>query len=72
MLSFLEFFFIYGYFVGEELEEDDEVFGLNEYFLFGEDMDEYESDEECELMEDSVFLIFLRCWWRRKICGGSG
>ena len=55
--SFMEFLTIYGHFAGEELEEDDENLGPNEYF--GSDAGGYESDEhdeDREPMEDSALL----------------
>jgi proton-coupled amino acid transporter len=55
--SFMEFLTIYGHFAGEQLEEDDENLGPNEYF--GSDAGEYEaegSDEDREPMEDSALL----------------
>ncbi|KAH6987804.1 transmembrane amino acid transporter protein-domain-containing protein [Ilyonectria sp. MPI-CAGE-AT-0026] len=69
--SFLEFLSIYGHFAGEELEEDDENLGPNEYFSSGEDTDEY-SDDEREPMEDSALLTPSRRRRKRKVRGGSG
>lgn len=69
--SFIEFLSIYGHFAGEELEEDDEDLGPNEYFSSGEDTDAY-SDEEREPMEDSALLTPSRRRRRRKVRGGSG
>lgn len=63
--SFLEFLSIYGHFAGEELEEDDEVLGPNEYFSSGEDTDEYGSDREP--MEDSALLAPSKRRRRRKV-----
>lgn len=72
--SFFEFFFFYGYFVGEEFEEDDEVFKFGEYFMLGSESNLFDDDieDEYELMEDSVLLLLF--WWkrRRKEWGGSG
>jgi len=70
--SFLEFLSIYGHFAGEELEEDDEDLGPNEYFSSGEDTDEYDSADEREPMEDSALLTPSRRRRRRKVRGGSG
>lgn len=70
--SFLEFLSIYGHFAGEELEEDDEALGPNEYFSSGEDTDDYDSDEDREPMEDSALLTPSRRRRRRKVRGGSG
>jgi proton-coupled amino acid transporter len=70
--SFLEFLSIYGHFAGEELEEDDENLGPNEYFSSGEDTDEYNSDDEREPMEDSALLTPSRRRRKRKVRGGSG
>jgi proton-coupled amino acid transporter len=63
--SFLEFLSIYGHFAGEELEEDDEALGPNEYFSSGEDSD-YFSDEDHQPMEDSALLPPSRRRRRRK------
>ena len=63
--SFVEFLSIYGHFAGEELEEDDEVLGPNEYFSSGEDTDEY--DSEREPMEDSALLAPSKRRRRRKV-----
>lgn len=65
--SFLEFLSIYGHFAGEELEEDDEALGPNEYFSSGEDTDEYDSDQEREHMEDSALLPPSKRRRRRKV-----
>lgn len=70
--SFFEFLSIYGHFAGEELEEDDEALGPNEYFSSGEDTDDYNSDDEREPMEDSALLTPSRRRRRRKVRGGSG
>ncbi|KAG5660698.1 hypothetical protein KAF25_003304 [Fusarium avenaceum] len=67
--SFLEFLSIYGHFAGEELEEDDEDLGPNEYFSSGEDTDEYNSDDEREPMEDSALLTPSRRRRKRKVRG---
>ena len=69
--SFLEFLSIYGHFAGEELEEDDEALGPNEYFSSGEESEGY-SDDEREPMEDSALLTPSRRRRRRKTRGGSG
>ncbi|KAL3472209.1 transmembrane amino acid transporter protein-domain-containing protein [Aspergillus californicus] len=50
--SFLEFLTLYGHFAGEELEEDDEVLGPDEYFS----SDTYDETEEREPEEDSALL----------------
>ncbi|TQS33143.1 hypothetical protein Golomagni_06522, partial [Golovinomyces magnicellulatus] len=63
--NFLEFLSIYGHFAGEELEEDDENLGPNEYF--GSD---YEDDHEP--MEDSALLGPTKRRRTRKPRGGSG
>ncbi|KAF5021509.1 hypothetical protein F66182_6452 [Fusarium sp. NRRL 66182] len=70
--SFLEFLSIYGHFAGEELEEDDEDLGPNEYFSSGEDTDEYNTDDEREPMEDSALLTPSRRRRKRKVRGGTG
>ncbi|KAH7318343.1 transmembrane amino acid transporter protein [Stachybotrys elegans] len=70
--SFLEFLSIYGHFAGEELEEDDEALGPDEYFSSGEDTDEYASDEEREPLENSALLTPSKRRRRRKTRGGSG
>ncbi|KAM0523292.1 hypothetical protein ACHAPE_001787 [Trichoderma viride] len=67
--SFLEFLSIYGHFAGEELEEDDEALGPNEYFGSGEDNEEEEDEEP---MEDSALLGPSKKKRRRKVRGGSG
>lgn len=56
--SFLEFLSLYGHFAGEELEEDDEVLGPDEYFSEGpyEDTAGEESDDEREPGEGSALL----------------
>lgn len=69
--SFLEFLSIYGHFAGEELEEDDEALGPDEYFSSGDDSD-YGSDDDREPMEDSALLTPSRRKRRRKVRGGSG
>ncbi|CEL02717.1 Putative Amino acid transporter [Aspergillus calidoustus] len=50
--SFLEFLTLYGHFAGEELEEDDEVLGPNEYFSSEswDETDEREPGEESALL----------------------
>ena len=53
--NFIEFLTLYGHFAGEELEEDDEVLGPDEYFTSTYDYDEG-SDGERESMEDSALL----------------
>lgn len=65
--SFLEFLSIYGHFAGEELEEDDEALGPDEYFSSGEDTDEYDSDPDREPMEDSALLPPSKRRRRRKV-----
>ncbi|KAK1253434.1 hypothetical protein MKX07_001511 [Trichoderma sp. CBMAI-0711] len=67
--SFLEFLSIYGHFAGEELEEDDEVLGPNEYFQSGQDNEEEENEEP---MEDSALLGPSKKARKRKVRGGSG
>jgi proton-coupled amino acid transporter len=51
--SFLEFLTLYGHFAGEELEEDDEVLGPDEYFS-SDAWDEH--DEARESGEDAALL----------------
>lgn len=63
--SFLEFLSMYGHFAGEELEEDDEALGPNEYFSSGEDS-EYNTDDERQPMEDSALLAPSKRRRRRK------
>lgn len=63
--SFLEFLSIYGHFAGEELEEDDEALGPNEYFSSGEDS-EFDSEDERPPMEDSALLAPSKRRRRRK------
>jgi solute carrier family 36 (proton-coupled amino acid transporter) len=62
--SFLEFLSIYGHFAGEELGEDDEALGPNEYFSSGEDTEGYDSDEP---MEESALLTPSRRRRKRKV-----
>ncbi|KAJ5532293.1 hypothetical protein N7494_008845 [Penicillium frequentans] len=52
--NFLEFLTLYGHFAGEELEEDDEVLGPDEYFSSGtwdEPEDGRESGEDAALLQ---------------------
>ncbi|ELR07282.1 neutral amino acid transporter [Pseudogymnoascus destructans] len=73
--NFMEFLTIYGHFAGEELEEDDEALGPNEYFAsdsYDEFYDEGEGSEG-ERMENSALLTpGARKKRRRKDRGGSG
>lgn len=69
--SFMEFLTLYGHFAGEELEEDDEVLGPNEYFSSDAFDDSYDdagagSDEDREPMEDSALLTPGRRKRKRK------
>ncbi|KAI9821559.1 MAG: neutral amino acid transporter [Thelocarpon impressellum] len=71
--SFIEFLTLYGHFAGEELEEDDEVLGPNEYFssdvtTTGDDGDE----EDRDFGEESGLLTPGRRKRKRKDRGGSG
>ncbi|OJJ44653.1 hypothetical protein ASPZODRAFT_707603 [Penicilliopsis zonata CBS 506.65] len=50
--SFLEFLTLYGHFAGEQLEEDDEVLGPDEYFS----SDTYDEGESREVSEESALL----------------
>lgn len=68
--SFLEFLTIYGHFAGEELEEDDEALGPNEYFQSPDDYDD--GGDEHEPMEDSALLGPSKTKRKRKVRGGSG
>lgn len=75
--NFMEFLTIYGHFAGEELEEDDEALGPNEYFASDSYDEFYEdgegSDDGRERMEDSALLTpGARKKRRRKDRGGSG
>lgn len=66
--SFLEFLTLYGHFAGEELEEDDEVLGPDEYFS----SDTWD-DEAREVGEDSALLRPETPGRRkRKPRGGTG
>ncbi len=72
--NFIEFLTLYGHFAGEELEEDDEALGPDEYFVdhytssAGED-----SDDEREPLENSALLTpSTRKKRKRKDRGGSG
>jgi proton-coupled amino acid transporter len=69
--SFLEFLSIYGHFAGEDLEEDDEALGPNEYFSSGDD-EGFDSDDEREPLEESALLTPSRRKRRRKVRTGSG
>jgi len=69
--SFLEFLSMYGHFAGEELEEDDEALGPNEYFSSGEDS-EYNSEDERQPMEDSALLPPSKRRRRRKVRATQG
>ncbi|RAL68101.1 hypothetical protein DID88_008817 [Monilinia fructigena] len=66
--NFLEFLTIYGHFAGEELEEDDEVLGPDEYFGSDAVSDEYGdgSDDDREPMENSALLTPGRRKRKRK------
>ena len=73
--NFIEFLTLYGHFAGEELEEDDEVLGPDEYFssdiydtrAIGADEG---SDEDREPMEDSALLTpGQRRRKRKERCG---
>ncbi|TGO48932.1 hypothetical protein BCON_0225g00080 [Botryotinia convoluta] len=66
--NFLEFLTIYGHFAGEELEEDDEVLGPDEYFGSDAISDDYGegSDEDREPMENSALLTPGRRKRKRK------
>ncbi|KAL4808973.1 transmembrane amino acid transporter protein-domain-containing protein [Aspergillus unguis] len=67
--SFLEFLTLYGHFAGEELEEDDEVLGPDEYFS----SDAFDETEEREPGEDSALLRPDAAGKRkRKPRGGTG
>ncbi|KFA77721.1 hypothetical protein S40288_00470 [Stachybotrys chartarum IBT 40288] len=70
--SFLEFLSIYGHFAGEELEEDDEALGPDEYFSSGDDGDGWDSEDDHEPLENSALLTPSRRRRRRKTRGGSG
>jgi proton-coupled amino acid transporter len=72
--NFIEFLTLYGHFAGEELEEDDEVLGPDEYFS-SDAYDEHAvgGDEGSdEPMEDSALLTPGRKKRKRKDRGGSG
>lgn len=77
--NFIEFLTLYGHFAGEELEEDDEALGPDEYFVSDSFDDGYDSiggagtDEEREHMEESALLApGARKKRKRKDRGGSG
>jgi proton-coupled amino acid transporter len=70
--SFFEFLTIYGHFAGEELEEDDENLGPDEYFSSGDDGEGWDSEDEREPLESSALLTPSRRRRRRKTRGGSG
>lgn len=62
--NFLEFLTLYGHFAGEDLEEDDEVLGPDEYFSSA--TSEHESEEEREYGEGSALLTPGKKKRRRK------
>lgn len=64
--SFLEFLSIYGHFAGEELEEDDEALGPDEYFTSGDESSDYDSETGREPMEDSALLTPSKRRRKRK------
>ncbi|KAL4873240.1 hypothetical protein BDV12DRAFT_99186 [Aspergillus spectabilis] len=67
--SFLEFLTLYGHFAGEELEEDDEVLGPDEYFS----SDTWDETDEREPGEGSALLHpETPGKRRRKPRGGTG
>ncbi|KAL4798940.1 transmembrane amino acid transporter protein-domain-containing protein [Aspergillus venezuelensis] len=67
--SFLEFLTLYGHFAGEELEEDDEALGPDEYFS----SDAYDETDEREPGENSALLRPETPGKRkRKPRGGTG
>jgi proton-coupled amino acid transporter len=75
--NFIEFLTLYGHFAGEELEEDDEVLGPDEYFssdVYDTHVicDEGGSEEDREPMEDSALLTPGTRKRKRKERGGSG
>jgi proton-coupled amino acid transporter len=69
---------LYGHFAGEELEEDDEALGPDEYFGSDSYTDEYTSSaderdgDDREPLESSALLTPSRRKRRRKDRGGSG
>ncbi|KAA8649065.1 hypothetical protein EYZ11_003696 [Aspergillus tanneri] len=66
--SFLEFLTLYGHFAGEELEEDDEVLGPDEYFSSGTwDEEVWEPGEESALLRPEAHGRR-----KRKPRGGTG
>ena len=76
--NFIEFLTLYGHFAGEELEEDDEVLGPDEYFssdAFDESATaggDDEDEESREYGEDSALMTPGRRRRKRKDRGGSG
>lgn len=73
--NFMEFLTIYGHFAGEELEEDDEALGPNEYFAsdsYDEFYDEGEGSEGERMEESALLTPGARKKRRRKDRGGSG
>lgn len=67
--NFIEFLSIYGHFAGEELEEDDEALGPDEYFGSDDWSDHAAgegSDDDHEPMEDSALLTPGRRRRKRK------
>lgn len=64
--NFIEFLTIYGHFAGEELEEDDEVLGPDEYFSSDAYTRSEGSDDDREPLEDSALLTPGRRKRKRK------
>lgn len=72
--NFIEFLTLYGHFAGEELEEDDEALGPDEYFGSQDDSDAHTSDSDHEPMESSALLTpsTRKKRKQKKPRGGSG
>lgn len=66
--NFIEFLTLYGHFAGEELDEDDEVLGPDEYFSSADadDADEDDDGQPREYGEDSALLTPGKRRRRRK------
>ena len=63
--NFIEFLTLYGHFAGEELDEDDESLGPNEYFSY--DADEAGDQSEDDQGQNSALLTPRRRKRRRRV-----
>ncbi|KFY22956.1 hypothetical protein V493_06205 [Pseudogymnoascus sp. VKM F-4281 (FW-2241)] len=70
--NFMEFLTIYGHFAGEELEEDDEALGPNEYFASDSYDEFYEEGSDDGGERNALLAPGPRKKRKRKDRGGSG